>query len=116
MPISTGPAGMALVGLCASDGSVAWQRPIGGRPAFAPDGTLIVAGTFSRTLALGGTTMPVTSTGDDGFVAALDPVPATMITSSRVRRLGCVTTPLTLAARRACKWTRWPSEAFVAMR
>ena len=71
--ISSNIEDYSLVGLSATDGSVAWHKPISGAMAFAPDGTLIVAGTFADTLDLGGTTTPITTTGIDGFVAALDP-------------------------------------------
>jgi outer membrane protein assembly factor BamB len=65
-----------LVALRASDGSVLWHhdKPILGAMAFAPDGTLIIGATFSGTLDLGGATTPLTTTGIDGVVAALDPM------------------------------------------
>jgi outer membrane protein assembly factor BamB len=73
--ISTSRNGASLVALSASDGRLLWHidRYVG-PIAFAPDGTLIVAATFSGTLDLGGTTTPLTTTGTDGFVAALDPM------------------------------------------
>ncbi|HET9988309.1 MAG TPA: PQQ-binding-like beta-propeller repeat protein [Kofleriaceae bacterium] len=73
--ISTSPIGSSLVALSASDGRVLWhiQQPYVGAMAFSPDGTLIIGATFTDTLDLGGTTMPLTTTGIDGVVASLDP-------------------------------------------
>jgi outer membrane protein assembly factor BamB len=62
--------------LRASDGGVAWRKEIPGiKEAVTPDGTILVAGGFTGTLALGGTTEPLTSTGfGDYFVASFAPL------------------------------------------
>lgn len=64
--------GPTLVALRVADGSMAWSKSLGTVGAFAPDGTLIVTGTFSGTLDLGGTTTPLVATGTDVYVAAAD--------------------------------------------
>lgn len=70
------PAYPALIALHAADGSAAWSKrgpSYTSRLGFAVDGTLIVAGTFSGTLDLGGTAQALVATGMDVFVAAIEP-------------------------------------------
>ena len=85
-----GPPGTTtLVGLHASDGSVAWQKPIYAFTTFAADGTLLVSGGFTGTLDLGGTSTPLQAgTGHSGYVAALDPATGDGLWAVRVAGLG----------------------------
>jgi hypothetical protein len=66
------PITSPTVALRTSDGSVAWQQDLLGAAA-APDGSLVVAGSFSGTLDLGGTAPSLTSTGTAVYAGALDP-------------------------------------------
>jgi len=94
--ISTSRIGSSLVALSASDGSVLWHisQPFVGAMAFAPDGTLIIGATFTDTLDLGGTTTPLTTTGIDGVVAALDPMTGAGKWALRLDAMGSMTPEL----------------------
>jgi hypothetical protein len=61
----------AALALRASDGSMAWRKPLV-RMVLAADGTLIYSKYFSGTLELGGTTTPLAATGNDLVVAGID--------------------------------------------